>query len=46
MILETERLILCPWEEKDANDLFQVIQRLVRLHVGLYIPMLKTVGRL
>ena len=23
MILETERLILRPWEEKDANDLFQ-----------------------
>ena len=23
MILETERLILRPWEERDANDLFQ-----------------------
>ncbi|WP_434349637.1 GNAT family N-acetyltransferase [Streptococcus sp. KHUD_014] len=23
MILEIERLILRPWEEKDANDLFQ-----------------------
>ena len=23
MILETERLILRPWEESDANDLFQ-----------------------
>lgn len=23
MMLETERLILRPWEEKDANDLFQ-----------------------
>ena len=23
LILETERLILRPWEEKDANDLFQ-----------------------
>jgi len=23
MILETERLILRPWEEKDASDLFQ-----------------------
>lgn len=23
MILETERLILRPWKEKDANDLFQ-----------------------
>ena len=23
MILETKRLILRPWEERDANDLFQ-----------------------
>ena len=23
MIIETERLILRPWEERDANDLFQ-----------------------
>lgn len=23
MILETERLILRPWEERDAHDLFQ-----------------------
>ena len=23
MILKTERLILRPWEEKDASDLFQ-----------------------
>ncbi|EGU64099.1 conserved domain protein [Streptococcus australis ATCC 700641] len=23
MILETERFILRPWEERDANDLFQ-----------------------
>ena len=24
MILETERLILRPWEEKDAHDLFHI----------------------
>ena len=43
MILETERLILRPWEESDANDLFQYASH---PEVGLYIPVLKTVGRL
>ena len=48
MILETERLILRPWEEKDASDLFQYAshQRWVRLQVGLYILVLKTAERL
>ena len=48
MILETERLILRPWEESDAMIYFSmpVIQRLVRLQVGLYIPVLKIARRL
>ena len=48
MILETERLILRPWEERDAHDLFQYASN---PEVGpiagcQYIPVLKTVGRL
>ncbi|MGO1326857.1 hypothetical protein [Streptococcus thermophilus] len=44
-------MILRPWEERDANDLFQYasnpeVQRLVRLQVGQYILVLKTVGKL
>ena len=48
MILETERLILRPWEEKDASDLFQYASHpeVVRLQVGLYILVLKIAERL
>ena len=43
MILETERLILRPWEERNATDLFQYASD---PEVVLYILVLKIAERL
>ena len=48
MILETERLILRPWEETDAEECYKYAKdpRVARLQGGLYTQVKRTADRL